>query len=198
MTRPLRLTQEYKVSSCEQRLISEIEYRLERSPVEESGDEAPCGDTSGESGVAPFFEVKLKHYKIFEGMPATFTCRVTGHPKPKVSGDSLFRAACPEDGLASSLQGGGRRANARIEAVGVSVVQSCPALCEPTDCSCQAPLPMGLSRQEYWSGLPCPPPGGLPDPGIEPTSPALQVDSLLSEPPGKPLDSDRVEQNRVG
>lgn len=46
MMRPLRLTQEYKVSSCEQRLISEIEYRLERSPVEESGDEAPCGDTS--------------------------------------------------------------------------------------------------------------------------------------------------------
>ncbi|XP_043342476.1 palladin isoform X5 [Cervus elaphus] len=76
--------QEYKVSSCEQRLISEIEYRLERSPVEESGDEAPFGDTSVESGVAPFFEVKLKHYKIFEGMPATFTCRVTGDPKPKI------------------------------------------------------------------------------------------------------------------
>jgi len=37
---------------------------------------------------------------------------------------------------------------------------------------------MGFSRQEYWSGLPCPPPGDLPDPGIEPTSPALQVDSL--------------------
>ncbi|XP_055433587.1 palladin isoform X5 [Bubalus kerabau] len=76
--------QEYKVSSCEQRLISEIEYRLERSPVEESGDEAPFGDTSVESGVAPFFEVKLKHYKIFEGMPATFTCRVAGNPKPKI------------------------------------------------------------------------------------------------------------------
>ncbi|XP_002689489.3 palladin isoform X5 [Bos taurus] len=76
--------QEYKVSSCEQRLISEIEYRLERSPVEESGDEAPCGDTSVESGMAPFFEVKLKHYKIFEGMPATFTCRVAGDPKPKI------------------------------------------------------------------------------------------------------------------
>ena len=35
---------------------------------------------------------------------------------------------------------------------------------------CQAPLPMGFSRQEYWPGLPCPPPGDLPDPGIEPTS----------------------------
>ncbi|XP_066896179.1 palladin isoform X9 [Kogia breviceps] len=76
-------SQEYRVSSCEQRLISEIEYRLERSPVEESGEEVPCGDASVESGVAPFFEMKLKHFKIFEGMPVTFTCRVTGNPKPK-------------------------------------------------------------------------------------------------------------------
>ena len=45
---------------------------------------------------------------------------------------------------------------------------------------------MGFSRQGYWSGLPCPPPGDLPNPGIEPRSPALQVDSLLSEPPRKP------------
>ena len=45
---------------------------------------------------------------------------------------------------------------------------------------------MEFSRQEYWSGLPFPSPGDLPDPGIEPGSPALQVDSLPSEPPGKP------------
>ena len=45
---------------------------------------------------------------------------------------------------------------------------------------------MGLSRQEYWSGLPFPSPGDLHDPGIKPRSPASQVDSLLSEPPGKP------------
>ena len=43
---------------------------------------------------------------------------------------------------------------------------------------CQAPLSMGFSRQEYWSGFLCPPPGDLPDPGIEPTSPASQADSL--------------------
>ena len=49
----------------------------------------------------------------------------------------------------------------------------------------QAPLSMGFPRQEYWSGLPLPPPGGLPDPGIELRSPALQADSLLSELPGK-------------
>ena len=50
----------------------------------------------------------------------------------------------------------------------------------------QAPPSMGFSRQEYWSGLPFPPPGDLPNPGTEPRSPALQADSLPSEPPGKP------------
>ena len=54
----------------------------------------------------------------------------------------------------------------------------------------QAALSMGSSRQEYWSGLPCPPPRDLPDPGTEPpspVSPALQGDSLPLAPPGKPL-----------
>ena len=45
---------------------------------------------------------------------------------------------------------------------------------------------MGFSRQEYWSGVPLPSPGDLPDPGIEPRSPAFQADALTSEPPGKP------------
>ena len=49
----------------------------------------------------------------------------------------------------------------------------------------QAPPSMGFSRQEYWSGLPFPFPGNLPDPGIEPRSPTLQADALPSEPPGK-------------
>ena len=48
----------------------------------------------------------------------------------------------------------------------------------------QAPLSMGvLSRQEYWSGLPCPPPGDIPNPGIELSSSTLQADSLPAEPP---------------
>ena len=51
----------------------------------------------------------------------------------------------------------------------------------------QAPLSMGFSRQEYWSGLPFPSPGDLPDPGIEPRSPTLYADTLPSEPPGKSL-----------
>ena len=51
----------------------------------------------------------------------------------------------------------------------------------------QAPLSMEFSRHEYyWSGLPCPSPGDLPDLGIKPRSPELEADSLLSEPPGKP------------
>ena len=50
----------------------------------------------------------------------------------------------------------------------------------------QAPLSMGFSRQEYWSGFPCSPPADLPDPGIDLGSPALQVDSLLAELPRKP------------
>ena len=51
----------------------------------------------------------------------------------------------------------------------------------------QAPPSMGFSRHEYWSGLPFPSPGDLPDPRIEPWSPALQADTLTSEPPGKSL-----------
>ncbi|NXD07439.1 PALLD protein, partial [Nothocercus nigrocapillus] len=76
--------QEYKVSSFEQRLISEIEYRLERSLVEESDDEVQHGDDPFDNSVSPYFEIKLKHYKIFEGMPVTFTCKVAGNPKPKI------------------------------------------------------------------------------------------------------------------
>ena len=52
--------------------------------------------------------------------------------------------------------------------------------------ACQASLSMGFFRQEYWSGLPLPSPGALPDPGIKPRSPTLQADALPSEPPGKP------------
>ena len=48
---------------------------------------------------------------------------------------------------------------------------------------------MGFSRQEYWSGLPFPSPGDLPDPEIEPGSPTLKADALTSEPPGKPQES---------
>ena len=54
---------------------------------------------------------------------------------------------------------------------------------------------MGFSRQEYWSGLPFPPPGDLPDPGVDPASPALQADSLLLEPLGKPIQANSLFQS---
>ena len=55
--------------------------------------------------------------------------------------------------------------------------------------ACLAPLSMEFSRPEYWSGLPFPSPGNLPDLGIKPRSSTLQADSLLSEPPGKPMNT---------
>ena len=62
-----------------------------------------------------------------------------------------------------------------------------PLFVTPWTVAYQAPPSMGFSRQECWSGLPFPSPGDLPDPGIEPGSPALRADALLSEPPGKPI-----------
>ena len=61
------------------------------------------------------------------------------------------------------------------------VPKSCPALVTPWTIACQAPLSMGFSRQEYWSGSPFPSPGDLANPGIEPRSSALQADSLPAE-----------------
>ena len=64
--------------------------------------------------------------------------------------------------------------------------KSCPDSCDPMDVACQTRLSMGFFRQEYWSGLPFPSPGDLPDPGIKPRSPALQADSLPTELEGSP------------
>ena len=66
------------------------------------------------------------------------------------------------------------------------VAELYPALCSPWTVTHQALLSMEFSRQEYWSGLPFLSPGDLPNPGTEPRFPALQVDSLPSEPPTKP------------
>ena len=61
------------------------------------------------------------------------------------------------------------------------VTKSCPTLVTPWTVACQAPLSVGFSIQEYWSGLPFPSPGDLPDPGIKPRSPALQAHSSPTE-----------------
>ena len=67
-------------------------------------------------------------------------------------------------------------------------VKSCPNLfVTPWTVAHHAPLSVGFSRQEYWSELPCSPPGDLPHPGIKPRSPVLQADSLSAESQGKPF-----------
>nr|XP_020456994.1 myopalladin [Monopterus albus] len=76
--------QEYKVSNFEQRLMSEIEFRLERTPVEESDDEVQHDDIPTGKCIAPLFDKKLKSFKVLEGLPVTFSCKVVGIPPPKV------------------------------------------------------------------------------------------------------------------
>ncbi|KAL2083631.1 hypothetical protein ACEWY4_021404 [Coilia grayii] len=76
--------EEYKVSNFEQRLMSEIEFRLERTPVEESDDEVQHDEIPTGKCIAPLFDKKLKNYRATEGAPVTFTCKVVGIPIPKV------------------------------------------------------------------------------------------------------------------
>ncbi|XP_019953529.2 myopalladin isoform X1 [Paralichthys olivaceus] len=76
--------EEYKVSNFEQRLMSEIEFRLERTPVEESDDEVQHDDVPTGKCIAPIFNKKLKNFKAMEGVPVTFSCKVLGIPLPKV------------------------------------------------------------------------------------------------------------------
>ena len=78
----------------------------------------------------------------------------------------------------------GRKAMTNL-VCGCLVAQLCQTLCSPMDGSPLDSCPWRFSGQEYWGGLPCPPPGNLPNSGIEPRPPELQVNSLLSEPPGK-------------
>ena len=104
-------------------------------------------------------------------------CRSTPHPQPASSlggGGSPHHPDPPSTASPSSapLPGPG---SVRLGIL-CGCPRSCPTLCNPWAVARQAPLSMGFSRHGYWSGLPCPPPGGLPDPGIEPRflmSPAL-------------------------
>ena len=70
----------------------------------------------------------------------------------------------------------------------VLVTQSCLTLATPWTVARKVPLSMGFSRQEFWSGLPFPSPGDLPDPGIKPMSSAWQADSLPTELGGKSIE----------
>lgn len=77
------------MSSFEQRLMSEIEFRLERTPVEESDDEVQHDDVFTGKCIAPIFDKKLKNFRAMEGVPVTFSCKIVGIPAPKVRGQQL-------------------------------------------------------------------------------------------------------------
>ena len=90
--------------------------------------------------------------KQFTGMCLNFSSSFSPHPQ--IKGSHYLKI----------LQLIGQTRDAR------SVARSCPALCDPMDCRPDGAFVHGFSGQEYWSGLPFPAPGGLPDPGIEPES----------------------------
>ena len=107
-------------------------------------------------------------------------CDPMNHSYPESSAHGIFQARILEWIVMPSFS------YSLHEVKGSEFAQSCPTLCYLMDCSPPTPPSMGFSRQEYWSGLPFPSPGDLPDPGIEPRSPTLRADALTSEPPGKP------------
>ena len=100
---------------------------------------------------------------------------------------SLSDTVEPEEKFPSQRNNLNRALGSPRAGFGGVVTQSCPTLATPWTVACRAPLSLGFSRQEYWSGLPFPSPGDLPDSGIEPRSPALQADSLLTELQGKSM-----------
>ena len=119
-------------------------------------------------------------------------------PREPVNGQQLTAALRACSAAGSTVRVGERAARDRQgpcprgadDLVGVACVlgrfgpiQLCAALWTVAR---QAPLSLGFSRQECWSGLPCPPPGDLPDPGMEPGSPALAGGFFTTEPPGEP------------
>ena len=90
------------------------------------------------------------------------------------TGDGRFEKQIPED-------------ESHFNKLSLFLFNRSVLFCDPLDCSPpQSPLSMGFPRQEYWSGLPFPSQGDLPDPGIEPASPALADEILTTKPPGKP------------
>ena len=95
-----------------------------------------------------------------------------------------LRLHAPTAGDTGSIPGLGAKSSHASQVKSLSRVR---LFATPWTVACQAPLSMGFSRQEYWNGLPFPSPGDFLDPGIESGSPALQADSLPSEPPGKPM-----------
>ena len=95
-------------------------------------------------------------------------------------GETALEIIFPTQGLNPGLAHC-RQTLYRLNLHGGLVIKLCRTLVTPWTVARQAPLSLGFSRQEYWSGLPFPSPGALPHPGIKPLSPALQTDSLRTE-----------------
>ena len=120
---------------------------------------------------------------------------------PGVGNSNPFRYSCLENSLDigawQATVYGITKSHTRLSthALEVKSLSRVRLFATPCTAAYQAPLSMGFSRQEYWSGLPFPSPGDLPNPGIEPRSPALQADALPSEPPGKPKHSVKGANN---
>ena len=96
--------------------------------------------------------------------------------------------------LAEGFKKGIGNVNLTIDKVKVKSLSHVWLFATPWTVAYQAPPSMVFSRQEYWSGMPFPSPGDLPNPGIEPRSPALQADALPSEPPEQPIVKTRANR----
>ena len=110
---------------------------------------------------------------------------------------SFSRGPLPLKFHSAKLLPGTPQETAEYDCVCAQSLQSCSTLWDPVDCSLPGSSVMGFSRQEHWGGLPCSALGDRPGPGIKltsPTSPALQVDSSPTEPPGKPRVYDYLEE----
>ena len=127
--------------------LSYILYSLRRNSVPRWNAEAGVRRRGGGQGLLPHL------------IPAVTAASCLSAQTGRCNRQCPSHVPMPVAFLASSL------GHVRVESL-----QSCSTLCDPLDCSPQAPLSMGFSRQGYCSGLPCAPPGDLPDPGIEPAS----------------------------
>ena len=103
--------------------------------------------------------------KAGKGLVTPWYCQKGSCPAGFRAGQRQSLCTCPHDKASQKIRGWSCLCPAAAKSL-----QSCPTLCDPLYVALQAPLSMGFSRQQYWSGLPCLPPGDLPDQGIEPMS----------------------------
>ena len=127
--------------------------------------------------------LRTTDFTSLKGSYAIFTHGQHDYPDTAPQEVPLMMPSCPRPGILISSQGFWCLTCRSVRHYFPSVMSD--SFATPWTVAHQVPLSMGFSRQECWSGLPFPCPGDLPDPGIEPGSPALQADALPSEPSGK-------------